>query len=166
MLDLRKVNECLSRSQWRIYIVKFWTRAPLLPGVQILSISCSFCENSAESYVGAPFPRGLAPPPRGNPGSVTESGLKSNKETTWLYAELLCVNETTLLCRLSCHWAQISQNFTQTSCDLLLETLEIFKSRKILWDFVETYFPLEINTVSNSCAKNWNILAGSLWPSG
>ena len=38
-------------SQWRIYIVKFWTRAP--PGVQILSILCSFWENLAISYVGA-----------------------------------------------------------------------------------------------------------------
>ena len=39
--------------QWRIYIVKFWTRPPP-PGVQILSISCSFWENLAKSYVGAP----------------------------------------------------------------------------------------------------------------
>ena len=37
--------------QWRIYIVKFWTP----PGVQILSISCSFWENLAKSYVGAPL---------------------------------------------------------------------------------------------------------------
>ena len=37
--------------QWRIYIVKFWTPPP---GVQILSISCSFWENLAKSYVGAP----------------------------------------------------------------------------------------------------------------
>ena len=47
------------------------TRAP--PGVQIFSISCSFWENSTNSYVGAP-PGELAPPPRGNPGSATESG--------------------------------------------------------------------------------------------
>ena len=39
--------------------------------VQILSISCSFWENLAKSYVGAP-PGKLAPPPRGNPGSATE----------------------------------------------------------------------------------------------
>ena len=39
---------------------------PLPRGVQILSISCSFWENLAKSYVGAP------PPPRGNPGSGTE----------------------------------------------------------------------------------------------
>ena len=37
---------------------------------QILSISCSFWENLAKSYVGAPR---LAPPPRGNPGSATGS---------------------------------------------------------------------------------------------
>ena len=39
-------------------------------GVQILSISCSFWENLVKSYVGTP-PRGLVPPPRGNPGSAT-----------------------------------------------------------------------------------------------
>ena len=43
-------------------------RAP--PGVQILSISCSFWEHLAKSYVDAP-PGELAPPPRGNPGSAT-----------------------------------------------------------------------------------------------
>ena len=45
------------------------TCAPL--GVQILLILCSFWENLAKSYVGAP-PRELAPPPRGNPGSATD----------------------------------------------------------------------------------------------
>ena len=39
--------------QWRIYIVKFSARPPP-PGVQILSISCSFWEILAKSYVGAP----------------------------------------------------------------------------------------------------------------
>ena len=42
--------------------------------VQILSISCSFWEILAKSYVGAPPPPhlgGLAPPPRGNPRSAT-----------------------------------------------------------------------------------------------
>ena len=43
------------------------TRAPL--GVQILSISCSFGENLANSYVGTPGE--LVPPPRGNPESAT-----------------------------------------------------------------------------------------------
>ena len=42
-------------------------RIPL--GVQILSLSCSFWENLAKSYVGAPWRVG-APPP-GNPGSAT-----------------------------------------------------------------------------------------------
>ena len=37
---------------------------------QILSISCSFWENMAKSYVGVP-PGELAPPPRGNPLSTT-----------------------------------------------------------------------------------------------
>ena len=39
------------------------------PRVQILSILCSFWENLAKLHVGTP--RGLAPPPRGNPGSAT-----------------------------------------------------------------------------------------------
>ena len=39
-------------------------------GAQILSISCSFWENMAKSYVGTP-PEELAPPPQGNPGSAT-----------------------------------------------------------------------------------------------
>ena len=43
------------------------TRVPL--GVQILSISCSFWENLAKSYVGTP--PGVGAPPRGNPGSAT-----------------------------------------------------------------------------------------------
>ena len=36
-------------SQWRIYVVKFWMRAPLR--IQILSISWSFWENLAKLYV-------------------------------------------------------------------------------------------------------------------
>ena len=44
--------------------------APPPLGVQILSISCSFWENLAKWYVGAP-PWELAPPPRGNPGFAT-----------------------------------------------------------------------------------------------
>ena len=34
-------------------------------------ILCSFWENLAKSYVGAP-PGELAPPPQGNPGSATD----------------------------------------------------------------------------------------------
>ena len=46
------------------------TRGMRIPlGVQILSLSCSFWENLAKSYVGAPWRVG-APPP-GNPGSAT-----------------------------------------------------------------------------------------------
>ena len=41
------------------------------PPVQILSISCSFWEILAKSYVGAP-PGELVPPPLGNPLSATE----------------------------------------------------------------------------------------------
>ena len=49
-------------------------RAPL--GVQILSISCSFSENSAKLYVGTLLGE-LVPPPRGNPGSATEHTVQS-----------------------------------------------------------------------------------------
>ena len=42
---------------------------PLRP--KIFSISCSFSENLTKLYVGAP-PRGLVPPPTGNPGSAPE----------------------------------------------------------------------------------------------
>ena len=38
-------------------------------GPEIFSIPCSFSENLAISYVGAP-PGWLAPPPTGNPGSA------------------------------------------------------------------------------------------------
>ena len=46
---------------------------PPPPGAQILSISCTFRENMAKSYVGAPPPPPgeLALPPRGNPESAT-----------------------------------------------------------------------------------------------
>ena len=42
-------------------------------GVQILSISCSFWEILANSYVGAPW--GVGYPPRRNPGSTTDGGI-------------------------------------------------------------------------------------------
>ena len=51
------------------------TRPPS-PGAKILSISCSFWEILAKSYVGAP-PGKLAPPPRGNPGSATGNYSKN-----------------------------------------------------------------------------------------
>ena len=40
------------------------------PGAQILSISCSFWENMAKSYV-CTSPRGVGAPPRGNPRSAS-----------------------------------------------------------------------------------------------
>ena len=43
------------------------------PGVQILSISCSFSENLAKSYVGASPPWRVGAPSRRNPGSATGS---------------------------------------------------------------------------------------------
>ena len=51
--------------------------APSPLRVQILSISCSFRENLAKSYVGAPL-RGLASPSQGNPGFAIGSCFGSN----------------------------------------------------------------------------------------
>ena len=48
------------------------------PGVEILSISCSFWENSTNSYVGAP-PGSWRPPPWGNPGSATATGTSRSR---------------------------------------------------------------------------------------
>ena len=58
--------------QWRIYIVKFWTRAP--------SVSKFFQFHTVfgkiwQKCMLAP-PGGLAPLPRGNPGSATARVLK------------------------------------------------------------------------------------------
>ena len=53
------------------------------PWIQILSISCSFWENLAKSYAGAP-PGELAPPPRGNPGSATEQGIIGPTKGTYV----------------------------------------------------------------------------------
>ena len=47
------------------------------PGVQILSISCSFWDYLAKSYVGAP-PRRVGAPPRRNPGSTTEGSFRKH----------------------------------------------------------------------------------------
>ena len=44
-------------------------RSPHPPGVLILSISCSFWENLAKSYIGTGE---LVPPPRRKPGSATD----------------------------------------------------------------------------------------------
>ena len=57
-------------------------------GVQILSISCSFWEHLAKSYVGAP-PGGLVPPPRRNPGSATKMFVSSRSNSFQLHATIL-----------------------------------------------------------------------------
>ena len=63
------------------------------PGVQILSISCSFWEISAKLYIGAPPPGELAPPPRGNPGSATDD--VKNKVT--IFVPFVCRGQTWLV---------------------------------------------------------------------
>ena len=56
-------------SQWRIYILKFWTHPPPR-GPNYFNFS-SFRDNLAKSYVGAPTRVGT--PPQGNPGSSSVS---------------------------------------------------------------------------------------------
>ena len=58
------------RYQWRIYIVKFWTLAPPLPRGPNSFNFIQFFGKIWQNHVLAP-PGGLAPPPRGNPGSAT-----------------------------------------------------------------------------------------------
>ena len=60
------------------YPKHWWIARDDTPGVQILSISYSFWENLAKSYVGAPLlRRWLVPPPRGNPKSATAKCIKN-----------------------------------------------------------------------------------------
>ena len=47
------------------------------PGVQILSISCSFWDYLAKSYWRPPPPR-VGAPPLGNPGSTTEGSFRKH----------------------------------------------------------------------------------------
>ena len=56
-------------NQWRIYIVKFWTRAPPWGSkfFQFHAVFRKFWRN----HMLAPPPGELAPPPRGNPRSAT-----------------------------------------------------------------------------------------------
>ena len=72
--------------QWRIYIVKFWTRPPPPPRFQILSISCSFGKIWQN--------RMLAPPPRGNPRSATAYLCLSNQK----YFSVICCVGMTSFC--------------------------------------------------------------------
>ena len=94
-------------------------RAP--PGVQILSISCSFWENLAKSYVGAPTGE-LAPPPWGNPRSATE-----DNGSMWCcmcsLVEILCVleEEIGLVCWQLLHDMLATEIFgIQPTCELSL----------------------------------------------
>ena len=80
-----------------------WTKLDILSGgskggasdaprVQILSISCSFGEISAKSYVGAP-PGELAPPPRGNPGSATDTvSVRKYDGQVLAYIYIYCIS--------------------------------------------------------------------------
>ena len=67
-LDFSNSGIFVDGRQWRIYIVKFWMRAPR--GSKFFQFHAVFWEILAKSYVGA-HPGELAPPPRGNPRSAT-----------------------------------------------------------------------------------------------
>ena len=64
-------------NQWRIYIVKFWTRAPQGPNPFNFM---QFLVKFGKIVCWRP-PGELAPPPRGNPGSATVNG--HNITTQW-----------------------------------------------------------------------------------
>ena len=57
--------------QWRIYIVKFWTRPPPPPGGPNSFNFMQFSGKIGKIICWRP-PGELAPPPRGNPGSATD----------------------------------------------------------------------------------------------
>ena len=79
LLLTRFLSKTSNRSlQWRIYIVKFWTPPPEL-SVRILSISFSFWNDLAKSYVGVRPPLKDCPPPWGNPGSATAQASKNQR---------------------------------------------------------------------------------------
>ena len=62
-------------SQWRIYIVKFWTRPPPPPwGSKFFQFHAVFGKFWRNRMLAPPPPGELAPPPRGNPRSATDSG--------------------------------------------------------------------------------------------
>ena len=86
------------------------------PGVQILSISCSFWENLAKLYVGAP-PGELAPPPRGNPRSATvfRHEIKSRLED-----QMHIYMHVSQGIRSKYHSVYISRQQTLTNCGMIL----------------------------------------------
>ena len=66
------VNEfysCCECVQWRIYIVKFWTRPPW--GSKFFQFHAVFGKIWQNRMLAPPPPRGVGAPPRGNPGSAT-----------------------------------------------------------------------------------------------
>ena len=85
---------------WSLVDLRRGPRDACPPGVQILSNTCSFWENLAKSCVGTP-PGGLAPPPRGNPGSATDNLVRINR--AWLFLEpKVSVLEANIKFRLVC----------------------------------------------------------------
>ena len=65
------ITNSFGNMQWRIYIVKFWTRAPPPWGSKFFQFHAVFGE-IWQNRMLAPPPGELAPPPRGNPGSATD----------------------------------------------------------------------------------------------
>ena len=60
-----------SPSSGGIYIVKYWTLPPPTRVRSSFNFMQFWGEDLAKSYVGTSASGGLAPPPRGNPGSAT-----------------------------------------------------------------------------------------------
>ena len=98
--DIKDNSSNLISFQWRI---KGGRRGrPPPPGVQILSISCSFWENSTNSYVGAPPPWGVGAPSsgkswirhwfcrfRGGPFSTTDVDINLANMNIWRNKKVL-----------------------------------------------------------------------------
>ena len=75
---LKHTLTTFEQHQWRIYIVKFWTRAPPPPrGSKFFQFHAVFGKFWRNRML-APPPGELAPPPRGNPRSATEHALQCN----------------------------------------------------------------------------------------
>ena len=93
------------------------------PGVQILSISCSFWENLAKIICWrAPPPEELAPPPRGNPGSATGPHTRHFRDTfNFLTGRVRNFTILSLWIHLhkfdyQGHWVKV--NITQVTCHI------------------------------------------------
>ena len=121
------------------------------PRVQILSISCSFGENLAKSYVAAPLGE-LASPPRGNPGSATDRARERIdwkqfylNAPNWICVKVTIIKPVHIQCRIQDFSEGVHQTrmrcanllFSERFCRKLLEN-----ERNLTKQWVRTYHPL------------------------